>query len=286
MTLNWKHKAICALLGLALTSAARAEDAPMSPPHALHYRMTVSIETPDGIKTGSAVRDANALVVPKAAAADKKKKKKTPQAEFEGEAVAVDLGKQGVVFALADHTTGYGLSAEQLRLLPSGDDLKPGVKVTLPEKDYPNFARFEDIEDPLSRTGVLETDSLKIKDVTIEITDAPVTQDLKKSLPWLPCLARWPEDFLAQAQHGRVLPHLYRYLAAGEYEGLRNIRAQRLAGAPAECTVFWHKMYNAFAARQQAPATKDCAPGDDKCNPFDTPENRALFGKKNSREDR
>jgi hypothetical protein len=25
---------------------------------------------------------------------------------------------------------------------------------------------------------------------------------------------------------------------------------------------------------------KECAPNDEKCNPFDTPENRAVFGKK------
>jgi hypothetical protein len=264
---------MAAAILLSLTSAFAAD--PIDAPSSFRYKVTVRIETPDGIKTGSAVREANSIRIPAGASSAAKR---TAQAEYEGEAVTIDLGKQGVIFALVDHSTGFGISAEQLKLFPMSKDIKTGAKISVPPEDYPNFARFDDLNDPLTRKGVEFTDTLKVKDITIEITDGPVTQGLQKYLPWVPCLSRWSDDFVNQARHGRPLHYLYRYLNAAEYEGIKNIRTQRALHQ--DCTAFWNKMRDAFAKQEDLPPVNSCDPADPKCNPFDTPENRALFGKK------
>ncbi len=57
------------------------------------YRMTVTVETPEGLKTGSAVREIVAIKVHGTKVSGSAKVSK-------GEAVVVDLGKRGVLFAL------------------------------------------------------------------------------------------------------------------------------------------------------------------------------------------
>src|SRR4051812_10059597 len=59
-----------------------------------HYKMTVTVETPEGIKTGSAVRAVTVHLVPRLSL------EVHPTIEVKGEAVAVDLGRRGVLFAL------------------------------------------------------------------------------------------------------------------------------------------------------------------------------------------
>jgi hypothetical protein len=59
------------------------------------YKMTVEVETPEGLKTGSAVREVNVVI----AHPDIQGMNGT-RAFVKGEAVVVDLGKRGVLFAL------------------------------------------------------------------------------------------------------------------------------------------------------------------------------------------
>ena len=62
------------------------------------YRITVEVETPEGIKTGSAVRE-----VSNAASSIRFGfPESTSPPEVRGEAVVVDLGERGVLFALID----------------------------------------------------------------------------------------------------------------------------------------------------------------------------------------
>lgn len=178
------------------------------------YKMTVSVETPEGIVTGSAVRqmgnDTAGSALPEVG----------NPADVRGEAVVVDLGQRGVLFALISHQSDLefynafpvpgmpigngGSSPEGIRYYAS---LPVGSKGTLNSEyppGYPKLVMFKDINDPKSVTEVqiwerndrglfgLKEDrmqelfgpGIKLKDITLEITDEPVTSGIvDKALP-------------------------------------------------------------------------------------------------------
>jgi hypothetical protein len=68
-------------------------------PTTWRYKITIEIETPEGIKTGSAVREVRAW---KNAAKIINPDVAPIEYEVIGEAVVVDLGKRGVLFGLID----------------------------------------------------------------------------------------------------------------------------------------------------------------------------------------
>ena len=118
-----------------------------------------------------------------------------------GEAVAIDLGQRGVVFALmSDQSWENGL----YQAFPTQDaysrrgfeyyrkTLKTGMQAEWRE-NQPIFVTFNDLNDPLSvksvRIGNLEQEfgeGIRFKRISVEITDEPVTRDIEKWLPWLP----------------------------------------------------------------------------------------------------
>ncbi|MEZ0260519.1 MAG: hypothetical protein ACAH80_05880 [Alphaproteobacteria bacterium] len=171
------------------------------------YRMTVNIETPEGIKSGSAVREVSAAqgihLFPEMG----------PAIGVSGEAVVVDLGKYGVVFATltgAIHGPDYG-SDIIFNVLPvtketrSGLDRIPpkGAIMPLSPDQYPVFARFTDLNDPTTvedvtkyekhpdglhyaLKGYLFGDGIHLKNVTLEMTDDPMSEwKLQNWLPWI-----------------------------------------------------------------------------------------------------
>lgn len=176
------------------------------------YRITVDVETPEGIKTGSAVREIRVAkglkLLPEMGAS----------IDLTGEAVIVDLGKRGILFGLID---GYQathlvfdafpfrdappLSAEGIRYYTA---LKNAKAVLEPAK-YPTFVRFRSLEDPKTVeevqseiktelnpshdiphrvTSVEKTfgEGVTIKQVSIEITQELPKQMIVNFLPWLP----------------------------------------------------------------------------------------------------
>lgn len=169
------------------------------------YKMIVSVETPEGIVTGSAVRqmgnDTAGSFIPEVG----------NPADVRGEAVVVDLGKRGVLFALISHQSDLefynafpvpgkpfnngGSTPEGIQYYAS---LPAGTKGTLnPEypPGYPKLVTFKDINDPISVTEtqvwerksdglfVLKQDRMeelfgqgvRLKDITLEITDESMT---------------------------------------------------------------------------------------------------------------
>ena len=182
------------------------------------YKMTVEIETPEGIKTGSAVREVSAysLTYSLSGAGGRAKIEK-------GEAVVVDLGKRGTVFALmrgiggdVDYRYSIVFKAfphERGGLTPEGiqhyREMKSSDKVVLPVDLYPMFVRFRDMNDPKTVENLLETEAVgqgwpkknklkadhfeeafgegvRIKSVTMEMTEEEVNwQGIEKWLPWL-----------------------------------------------------------------------------------------------------
>ncbi len=178
------------------------------------YRLTVNIETPEGLKSGSAVREVHVVATPPFALPQV-----GPSIEIRGEAVVVDLGKRGKLFALIDpndvrvvmksfpgHTA---LTPKAIRYYNSLDN----VSAKVPWEAYPRIVTFKDINDPKTviepyriifgsdDQPVLERiraqdrednlddvfgEGVKLKDITVEMTDDPVTQEIKRILPWLP----------------------------------------------------------------------------------------------------
>lgn len=156
------------------------------------YKMTVTVETPEGIKSGSSVREVTistpVIRLPEVTASKKVK----------GEAVVVDLGSRGVLFALISFDSYWEvIEAFPMKgaTAPKGiryyRSLKPGTKAPI-TKNLPRFVRFKDISDPKSVEPVDPRnlshnfgDGVRLKEVVIEITDEPITSNVEDYLSWM-----------------------------------------------------------------------------------------------------
>lgn len=163
------------------------------PSYTVHYKVTVEIETPEGVKSGSSVWELSVG---------------TPLIDFpdsgnpasrRGEAVVVDLGKRGLVFTVfSNQSWENGLYQAFPTEAPSSKrgieyykrTLKVGMKGEW--KEYqPGMVTFTDLNDPKSVKGVNKENmsetfgaGVKLKQISVEITDDPVTWDLvEKYLP-------------------------------------------------------------------------------------------------------
>ncbi|MBK8174859.1 MAG: hypothetical protein IPK66_06190 [Rhodospirillales bacterium] len=197
---------------LAATSVACSQ---MFPSGTWRYRMTVAVETPEGLKTGSAVRE---VTVRRGIALTPES---LPSVQSKGEAVAVDLGQRGVLFALISYDdyltvfsafgwTSGGTTPDGIKYFSNLKD----AKATLTPKQYPMLVTFKDISDPKTVERVIETDwcrekdengtcikeeffvkadhfeelfgrGVKLKEITIEMVNDPVTWGIQNKLPWL-----------------------------------------------------------------------------------------------------
>ena len=180
------------------------------------YKMTVTVETPEGLKTGYAVRevsnsasDIKIIDLPESG----------NPAKVRGEAVAVDLGERGVLFALISDAfifhrafRGDVSGSTTVRGIKFFNNIPIGTKVTLQEKYYPKLVTFTDINDLKSVTSILEIENcragtsrkedckqkgahivkndmqklfgegVKLKSITLEMTDEPLSQSISKYL--------------------------------------------------------------------------------------------------------
>ncbi len=112
----------------------------------VRYRVTVEIETPEGIKIGSAVREVGAYTEPSILP----DQGGTSYNITKGEAVVVDLGQRGVVFALLGGDREARVVSRAIRL--EGKQLP----FELQQKDYPQFVFFRDRYDPKTVEPLLE----------------------------------------------------------------------------------------------------------------------------------
>ncbi len=174
------------------------------------YRVIVEIATPEGIKTGSAIRELRVHTEPGFLGV-----RKQGVARLVGEAVVIDLGQRSKLFALLTeddlfqafpYNNGAGvLAPEGIRFY---NELKSGMKAPLPPAKYPTFVIFADLNDPKSvqlaygsrfdveTQKTVPVDQLEellgvgvnVRSVTIEITNDPVAWNIDKVLPWLRAL--------------------------------------------------------------------------------------------------
>lgn len=187
------------------------------PSYTWRYKITVNVETPEGLKTGWAVREVTnhdntifGVALPDVGARI---------SSVKGEAVVVDLGKRGVIFGLIENGS-YGelYSAFSVKgASQTADDLKKlktGLSAALQESDWPQFVIFTDIKDPKSvilvhgrrfdikaqdmlpvdDTEKIFGDGVKISNIKIYIVDQPVTWGIEERLIWLPIVKKGSLD--------------------------------------------------------------------------------------------
>ncbi|MDQ0457169.1 hypothetical protein [Rhizobium paknamense] len=171
-----------------------------------HQKLTVSVMTPDGLKTGSAVSAVELTKSPRWWGVGDSAGASTTG--LLGEAVTVDLGHDRFLFVLLDK---YSLSTARMAFFPSKRaenrdennaiyDRLEALRATInvPREKYPLFVTFEDIHNPASVKRV-DPDNLEaafgpgfhLSAVTIAITDEPVTKGrVEEVLPWLERVGR------------------------------------------------------------------------------------------------
>lgn len=199
------------------------------PPATLRYRMTVEVETPQGLRTGSSVIEATIHSGPGWGDAS------GISYELHGEAVAIDLPNGKTLFALLDAPGGsdpasyhahlfneaLAMGASSAPPMPRlfkawewreerkvARQLKPSFE--LPQAKLPLFVTFGDIRDPKSVMLVDPNDlaarfgaGTKLRRITVQITDDPVTIQVGKRLRWL---GKYPEPRLDAAYKGSFDP--------------------------------------------------------------------------------
>ena len=171
------------------------------------YRLTIRVETPEGVRTGSGVLECRAFDT----------EGQFPQldrrrggAMVAGEAVVVDLGSRGLLFVLL--SGGRRPYVDELSanavvragLVRRGPELYTdfakevtnvhGEVAVLPS-ELPTLVRFRDIADPSSVEFVDPNDltasfglGVRLLGASIEMTSDPVTTGIEKQLGWLAAL--------------------------------------------------------------------------------------------------
>ncbi|MCB1592103.1 MAG: hypothetical protein KDI90_06585 [Alphaproteobacteria bacterium] len=163
-------------------------------PATWNYRITIEVETPEGLKAGSAVRQVKAFR-PMALNPD------VPNIKYLvlGEAVVVDLGERGVLFSIIrprsyeEFFNAFPFNGtDQHKKLEFYNNIKLGEKAEL-KSTLPRLVMFRDLHEPISVVGV-DVDNMgevfgqgvNLKSITIEKTNDPVTYgDVRKKLTWL-----------------------------------------------------------------------------------------------------
>jgi hypothetical protein len=159
------------------------------------YKLTVEVETPEGLRTGYAVRQVDwspgVKITPEA---------DTASMTHKGEAVMVELPNGETLFALmspdGQETPMLAFGSATLKSIAdrSVKELRPPERFNSSSgrSGYPRFVRFRNINDPKTVENVdpakLATSfgaGYRLKRITAQIVDEDVTQKVVKKLPWI-----------------------------------------------------------------------------------------------------
>lgn len=172
------------------------------------FRMTVEVETPDGIKSGSGVYQVNVAqrlqVTPES---------KVRKVTLTGESVPVEIAPGQTLFTLlktnSAHSSLFLMSLRNLQpncrqtygspeectvdaLVSRLADAGPGKPMIVKPEDYPMLVTFGDLNDPTSVDRVDPDDlaasfgeGVELKRITVQLTDDPVTTGIEQRLGWL-----------------------------------------------------------------------------------------------------
>lgn len=202
-----------AVLVVAVAALAAQQDAMSDKNFSWRYKMTVEIETPEGIKTGSAIRDVNIYWKVIGWSKINKQPHYAEKIDIDGEAVVVDLGKRGKIFALIKDTAYTDvINAFNIPRYEDIEKLPVGSKAEFDVSKYPGgptLVTFTDINDPktvmpvmvwsknekgtyvLTEDHMREVfgDGVKLKAIYVEITNEAINRIISKYLP------KYTEDF-------------------------------------------------------------------------------------------
>ncbi|MFZ2719309.1 MAG: hypothetical protein WAZ27_00380 [Minisyncoccia bacterium] len=191
------------------------------------YRLTVEVETPQGLKSGSSVIEVkaglrSALPNPGLKAWDK----------VAGDAVLIYLGDGRVIVAV--HASGPTANEEGPgEVIPRAFGLPGGVdgwrqmegkvtgSVVLQADNLPTFLIFEDIDDPEGARVLAPQDfpetlgtGFVFKQALVELTDEPLTRGIDKRISWLAAMRENERTHGAYGIAGQL--NLYSWLFEGE----------------------------------------------------------------------
>jgi hypothetical protein len=185
------------------------------------YRMTVEVDTPEGLRTGSSVIEVRTRKGPGFPG---------PEAggilgEVRGEAVAVDLGTRGTLFALLRGARGTetGAGGYAWALLPNPPRDDGGIEAmrenyralasaqgtaALSPDQYPMLVRFRDLSQPTTvqevAPGALQEhfgQGVRLRRITVEITNDKPTAEIAQLLPWLGTTSGYLDGQFTQKSH-------------------------------------------------------------------------------------
>jgi hypothetical protein len=214
------------MLGLMALGTMALSGCALFGPAPYHYKMTVEVKTPQGVKSFSSVR----------AISYRSRLEGAYIVKVQGEAVVFDL-PGGPVFALlsgADGNVDYAGTIAEAALVskvrPGGENrdyrqgefaeiypTTPKIENYMPENPLPLLVRFLDITDPTSvervEPGALGP-GITLKRITIAKTDEPVTTGIRGRLAWL---GKFPELRLDQSYKGATNPTISQKLSHGDF---------------------------------------------------------------------
>jgi hypothetical protein len=179
------------------------------PTYTYRYRLSVEVETPDGLRSGSSVVEIRYQMFPKLLT------ERDHISRVFGESVFVDLGQgKNLVGLLASVPSGEdvdypGRVVFQAFQLDSNDpntprrlpqlrgkrdlDIHHSGQYDVTQRLLPTFVTFRDPADFMSAKiappglfGEIFGAGYELRDVSIELTDEPRTEKIQKLLPWLP----------------------------------------------------------------------------------------------------
>lgn len=193
--------------------------------------MTVEVQTPQGVKTGYAVREVVSTRPPPLPALGESR----GSTSVRGEAVAVDLPDGQTLFALLTSEGGdvdYAAHVPGKKLgFAKGSTRVEGPVTIWPHPPvqqgtewryaFPMLVRFKDIADPKSVERVDKANlaasfgtGYALRRITVEKTGEPVTVGIVKRLAWL---SEFPEPRLDGDYKGSTNPNLAEKLTHGAF---------------------------------------------------------------------
>lgn len=183
--------------------------------HGYRYRLTVEIETPQGLRTGSSVIEVSAYE-------SHGLNGSIVQSDLRGESVSIDLPNGDTLFALLqsiDGLFGAYASAAYYKVLPESitkntdwrvfDDAiaQQTMIVDVPIANFPIFVRFTDINNPASVVLVdpqrIDRDfgpGIKLTRVYVSVTQDDVTVGISRKLIWLRNVGQLKHGDICRAQ--------------------------------------------------------------------------------------
>lgn len=168
------------------------------PPYTNRFRLTIEVQTPEGVKSGSSTIETTFWE----SGGWGPPETRNVHARARGEAVFVDLGNHRNVVGLlgfgsngSDDSGLYGLTRNALapgRSVNWKDEQNLRGRGELTKESLPTLAFFRDINDPTSGIILRPEDfektfgsGVRLQRAIIETTDAPIRNDIARMLPFL-----------------------------------------------------------------------------------------------------